>query len=49
MVHPFEDKEANMVLLEAVKGGKPYIHVEKPLIIYREKGVYTQEVRDLYG
>ena len=49
MVHPFEDKEANMVLLEAVKGGKPYIHVEKPLIIYREKGIYTQEVRDLYG
>lgn len=49
MVHPFADKEANMVLIEAVKGGKPYLHVEKPLIVYSEKGVYTQEVREIYG
>jgi tRNA1(Val) A37 N6-methylase TrmN6 len=25
------------------------VHVEKPLIIYRETGVYTEEVRALYG
>lgn len=49
MVHPYADKEANMVLIDAVKGAQPYIHVEKPLVIYKEKGVYTQEVRDLYG
>ena len=49
MVHPYVDREANMVLIEAMKGGKSYIHAEKPLIICEEKGVYTQEVRDLYG
>ncbi len=49
MVYPYQDREANMVLLDAVRGGKSYIHVEEPLIIYQEKGVYTQEVRDLYG
>lgn len=49
MVHPYADREANMVLIEASKGGRPYIHVESPLIIYKDKGVYTQEVRDLYG
>ena len=38
-----------MVLSEASKGGKPYIHVESPLIIYEGKGIYTQEVRELYG
>ena len=49
MVHPYADREANMVLIEASKGGKPYIHVESPLIIYEGKGIYTQEVRELYG
>ncbi len=49
MVHPFSDREANMVLIDAAKGGQPYVHVESPLIVYREKGVYTEEVRELYG
>ena len=49
MVHPFAGKEANMVLIDAVKGGRSYVHVEAPLIVYREKGVYTQEVREIYG
>lgn len=48
LVYPFMDKEANMVLIESVKGAKPMLKVEKPLIIYQEPGVYTQEVKDLY-
>ena len=49
MVYPFADKEPNMVLIEAVRGGRPRIQCEKPLIIYEEPGVYTEEVRRLYG
>ena len=49
MVHPFVDKEANMVLIEAVRGGKSMIKVEAPIVVYREPGVYTQEIYDLYG
>ncbi len=49
MVHPFIDKEPNMVLIEALKGGKPRLTVEKPLIVYREQGKYTQEIYDVYG
>ena len=48
LVYPFVDKEPNMVLLEARKGGKPRITVEKPLIIYREQGEYTKEIYSLY-
>ena len=49
MVHPFVRKEANLVLIDAVKGGKSYVHAEAPLVIYREKGVYTEELKALYG
>ncbi len=49
LVHPFLDREPTMVLLEARKGGKPRITVEKPLIIYREPGIYTDEIRETYG
>lgn len=49
LVYPFVDKEPNMVLLEAVRGGKPRMSVEKPLIIYKSPGVYTDEIYDIYG
>ena len=49
MVHPFVDKEANMVLIEAVRGGKSMIKVEAPIVVYQEPGVYTQEIYDIYG
>lgn len=49
MVHPFIDKEPNMVLVEANRGGRPRMSVEKPLIVYREPGVYTDEIYDIYG
>ena len=48
MVHSFADTQANMVLVEAVRGGKPYMRVEPPLIIYREPGVYTEEIHRIY-
>lgn len=49
MVHPFVDKEANMVLIEAVRGGKSMIKVEAPVIVYKEPGVYTDEIYTIYG
>lgn len=48
LVYPFADKEPNMVLIEGVRGGNPRITVEKPLIVYREENVYTEEVKKLY-
>ena len=49
MVHPFADREANMVLLEAVRGGRPLMKVEAPVIVFREPGVYSDELKSVYG
>ena len=49
LVHPFIDKEPNMVLIEASKGGNSRIKVEKPLIVYKEPGVYTDDILKIYG
>lgn len=49
LVYPYADREPNMVLLEAVRGGRPRMTVEKPLIVYREPGVYTPEITEIYG
>lgn len=49
LVYPYIDKEPNMVLVEAVRGGKSRLQVEKPLIVYEKPGVYTKEIYDIYG
>ena len=49
LVYPFQDREPNMVLLEAVRGGRSRMTVEKPLIVFQNPGVYTHEVSELYG
>ncbi len=49
MVHPYVDREANMVLIAAVRGGRSMIKVEAPVIVYKEPGVYTDEIYDIYG
>ena len=49
LVYPFADKEPNMVLIEANRGGRARMTVEKPLIVYKEPGVYTEEIYDIYG
>lgn len=49
LVYPYVDKEPGMVLLQAVRGGKSRLTVEKPLIIFEKPGVYSQEIREDYG
>ena len=48
-VHPFADKDANMVLIEAVRGGGAWLKLEPPVIVYNEPGVYTDEIYEIYG
>lgn len=49
LVYPFVDKEPNMVLIEAARGGKSRMTVENPLIVYKAPGIYTDEIYDIYG
>ena len=49
MVHPFIDKEPNMVLLEGIRGANSRMTIERPLVVYKEVGVYTDELLGEYG
>lgn len=49
LVYPFADKEPNMVLLEAVRGGRSRMTILEPLIIYKQPGVYNDCIYDIYG
>lgn len=49
MVHPFIDKEPNMVLIEGLREGNSRMTVEPPLIVYKEVGVYNDELLTEYG
>ncbi len=50
LVYPKAGKEANTLLIEAIKDGSPDLKIEPPLIVYNEENEYTPEVREiLYG
>lgn len=49
LVYPYVDREPNMVLIEGLRGGRPRLTVEKPLIVYQENGKYTNEIYEIYG
>ena len=49
LVYPAAGKEANLVLVESIKGGRAEMRVMPPLIVYGEDGRYTPEIRRIYG
>ncbi|MDO5703304.1 MAG: tRNA1(Val) (adenine(37)-N6)-methyltransferase [Lachnospiraceae bacterium] len=49
MVHPAADTEPSMVLIESVKGGRPRLAVDPPLIVYNKDRTYTEEIYKIYG
>ena len=48
-VQPKINSSANMVLIKAVKNAKPFLRIEKNLIIYNESGKYTDEILKIYN
>jgi tRNA1(Val) A37 N6-methylase TrmN6 len=50
LVYPKQGKEANMLLIEGIRDGKPDLKVLPPLYIYQDDGEYTDEARSIiYG
>ncbi|MNB66956.1 N5-glutamine S-adenosyl-L-methionine-dependent methyltransferase [compost metagenome] len=47
-VHPRAHLEANMVLIEAARDGKPEVRVQPPLIVYTDDNQYCPEIMDIY-
>ncbi len=47
-IHPKKSAEANMVLIEALKEGKPEVRLLPPLVVYEEDGKYTKELLDVF-
>ena len=48
-IHSYVDKPSKLFLLKSVKGGKMGLTVLNPIIIYKEKFKYTDEVLSIYG
>ncbi|WP_353095576.1 tRNA1(Val) (adenine(37)-N6)-methyltransferase [Tissierella praeacuta] len=42
-------KKPNLILIEAVKDGKPDLKFYDPLIVYNEDGTYNDEIYKIYG
>ena len=49
MVHSYVEGEAKLFLIEAVKDAGVELRVLPPLVVYREKGEYTKELKEIYG
>lgn len=47
-VHPRDGVEANMVLVEGMKDGKPEVRLLPPLIVYRNETEYCDELVGIY-
>ena len=48
-IHPYIESKANLVLIEGAKGSGVWMDVEPPLVVYKDKNVYTDEVLKTYG
>ena len=48
LIHPFTDKEPNMVMIEARKNAKRRLTIEPPLVVRNDDGVYTDEINQIY-
>lgn len=48
-VYSNKKSDAKLVLIEAVKNGKSFVKIEKPLYVYNEDETYTDEILEIYN
>ena len=48
-VYPKYGKDANILLIEAVKNGKCGLKVLAPMYTHNDDGSYTEEVKKMFG
>jgi len=47
-VHPYINKKSNVFMMECTKYGGSFLNVEPPLIVYKDKKIYTDEILSFY-
>ena len=47
-VHPKKDADANILLIEGTKNGKPGIKIIPPLFSHDDNGEYTEEIKKYF-
>jgi len=47
-IYPRKNEEANILLVEGKKKGRPGLKVIKPLISHKENGDYTDEIKKYF-
>lgn len=47
-VHSTIEKEPTLVLIKGIKNARPFLKIERPLIIYNRNGNYTDEIHRIY-
>ncbi len=47
-VHSTIEKEPTLVLIKGIKNARPFLKIERPLIIYKKNGNYTDEIHRIY-
>lgn len=48
-VYPNKDKNSDLVLIECALNGKPGLKMLPPLFVYKAKGIYSDEVKAMFG
>ena len=47
-VHSKSNEKPCLILIRAVRGAKEFLKIDKPLVIYKENGEYTDEILEIY-
>ena len=48
-IHPKDNKDANIVLIEGRKNSRPGLKIQPPIISHQENGDYTKEVQEYFN
>lgn len=49
VVYSNKNSVASLILIKAVKGGKKFLKIDRPLYIYNESGKYSDEIKQIYN
>ena len=47
-VHSRANEKPSLILIRAVRSAKEFLKIDKPLVIYKENGEYTDEILEIY-